>query len=47
MLLRGYLSRYDGKELTIIAPFAGAQLLERQGITECEVLYKPIGRMVY
>ena len=37
MLLRGYLSGYDGKELTIIAPFAGAQLLERQGITECEV----------
>ena len=37
MLLRGYLSRYDGKELTIIVPFAGAQLLERQGITECEV----------
>lgn len=37
MLLRGYLSGYDGKELTIIAPFAGTQLLERQGITECEV----------
>lgn len=37
MLLRGYLSGYDGKELTIITPFAGAQLLERQGITECEV----------
>lgn len=37
MLLRGYLSGYDGKELTITVPFAGAQLLERQGITECEV----------
>lgn len=37
MLLRGYLSGYDGKELTITAPFVGAQLLERQGITECEV----------
>lgn len=37
MLLRGYLSGYDGKELTIIAPLARAQLLERQGITECEV----------
>lgn len=37
MLLRGQISAYDGRTLTVTAPFADAEFLQRQGITECEL----------
>ena len=37
MLVRGFVSGYDGEMLTISVPFKGADILQRQGITECEV----------
>ena len=33
----GYIKSFDGENLTIIAPFSDGHLLERQGITECEI----------
>ena len=33
----GYIKDFDGENLTIIAPFSDGYLLERQGITECEI----------
>lgn len=37
MLVKGYVSSYDGRSLTIIVPLQDSEILERQGITECEV----------
>lgn len=37
MMLHGRISRYDGKVLTIQVPCTDAELIERQGVTECEV----------
>lgn len=37
MLVRGFVSGYDGETLTIYVPFKDSDLLQQQGITECEV----------
>ena len=37
MLIKGYISGYDGAALTITAPFSDSGLLQRQELTECEV----------
>lgn len=37
MLVRGFVSGYDGETLTICVPFKDSDLLQQQGITECEV----------
>lgn len=37
MLLRGYIAEANGETLQITAPFTDVSLLERQGITECEI----------
>lgn len=37
MLVKGYISAYDGAALTITVPFHDVELMQRQGITECEV----------
>lgn len=37
MLVRGFVSGYDGETLTICVPFKDSDLLQHQGITECEV----------
>ncbi len=37
MLVKGFVSGYNGETLTISVPFKNVDLLERQGITECEV----------
>ena len=36
-ILKGYISEYDGKVLTVIAPFEDGGILERQEIHECEI----------
>ena len=37
MLMKGYISGYDGRTLSITVPFSDAGLLQKQEITECEV----------
>ncbi len=37
MLVKGYVSGYDGQDLSITIPFRDEELLQKQGITECEV----------
>jgi Protein of unknown function (DUF968). len=37
MILKGYLSKYDGESLTIIAPLDTDYYLVKQSITECEI----------
>lgn len=37
MLMKGYISGYDGQALNITVPFSDAGLLQKQEITECEV----------
>lgn len=37
MNIKGYISDYDGKALTIIAPLQDDYYLIKQGITECEI----------
>lgn len=37
MIIKGYISDYDGQSVQIIAPFKEGHLLEKRGITECEV----------
>lgn len=38
--MTGYIQNYDGQCLTIIVPYADNRLLERQQITECEVILR-------
>ena len=35
--MKGYISGYDGRTLSITVPFSDAGLLQKQEITECEV----------
>jgi len=44
-ILKGYISEYDGKVLTVIAPFEDGGILERQEIHECEI-YLHDGRQI-
>lgn len=37
MIIKGYISDYDGQSIQIIAPFEEGYLLEKRGITECEI----------
>lgn len=37
MIIDGYISGYDGENLTIVAPFHDGCLLERRNITGCEI----------
>jgi len=37
MILQGYLSNYDGKALTIVAPLEDDYYIVKQNITECEI----------
>lgn len=37
MLVKGYVNGYDGQSLTVTIPFRDEELLQKQGITECEV----------
>lgn len=45
MYLKGYLSGYDGKALTVIAPLDDDYLLIKRNITECEIRLDD-GRMI-
>ncbi len=36
-MIKGYISAYDGENLTVVAPFADGYLLDRREITECEI----------
>jgi hypothetical protein len=36
-MIKGYISNYDGENLTIVAPFPDGYLLEKREITECEI----------
>lgn len=36
-MIKGYIQSYDGQALTIVAPFNSDWLLQKQGITECEI----------
>lgn len=38
MLIKGYLSAYDGETLTIVAPFPDGYILDKRQITECEII---------
>lgn len=38
MFIKGYLSAYDGENLTIVAPFNDDYLLDKRQITECEII---------
>jgi len=44
-ILKGYISEYDGKVLTVIAPFEDGGILERPEIHECEI-YLHDGRQI-
>ena len=37
MTVKGYIKEYDGGCLTIVAPFTNDYLLQKQGISECEI----------
>lgn len=37
MTIEGYLQKYDGETLTIVAQFTNSHLLQKQGITDCEI----------
>lgn len=37
MTIKGYVSNYDGENLTIVAPFSDSYIIEKQQITECEI----------
>jgi hypothetical protein len=37
VIIKGYISEFDGKNLTVIAPFSDPYLLDRKNITECEI----------
>jgi hypothetical protein len=38
MFIKGYLSAYDGENLTIVAPFKEDYLLDKRQITDCEII---------
>lgn len=38
MIIPGYISDFDGQSLTVVAPYSDAITLERQQITDCEII---------
>lgn len=38
MFIKGYLSAYDGENLTIVAPFPDGYILDKRQVTECEII---------
>lgn len=37
-MIKGYISNFDGENITIIAPYSDARTLAKQQVTECEII---------